>query len=234
MIITAIVRTHNEKRNLEPFVAAYHDWVDHILIQDDESDDYQYIYDVLDKYSKTLVDIYDGERIERGEISRAKQHIQLNELIEWAESLGSDWIIMDDCDSVPNADLREQGKEILTQCLVDFVYVSRLYLYKDEGYFPKMSMPNGEWAQGLWAWKANKDFRFLDRGDKPQGFKRPKPDNILRLLPPYILIHKPWPTDDVIAEKRIRYTAIYGKDYEKFDPKESSGKLEPLPEWCKL
>lgn len=228
MKISVIVRTYNEQENLPLFIDSYIDWVDHILISDDWSENVEYLFDLP---KKVWVSFYTGTRIEREQITRAKQHTQLNGLIRWAEHIGSDWIIMDDCDSIPNVHLIQNGKEIMKSCEKDFIYAIRLYLYKNDGWFPKLSKPNGEWAHGIWAWKANKEFRFIDNDDGPQKFDRPDEDNILKLDCPYALIHSPWKNDQVIAEKRFRYTQIYGKEYSNFDPIKIGGALQPLPEW---
>ena len=229
MKITVIIRTYNEQENLPKFIEAYIDWVDLILVQDDWSEDVDYLFDLP---KKVRVSFYTGERIERDKITRAKQDIQLNGLIQWAEHLESDWIIMDDCDCLPNKHLRLGGRHILENCDRDYVYVPRLYLYKDQGHFPKLVKPNGDWAYSLWAWKARKGFEFLENGDNGQkAMKVNEKDRYEVGVPPYCLLHDPWPNDTVIAEKRFRYSQIYGDEYKEFDPLKFGGKIEPLDEW---
>ena len=124
---------------------------------------------------------------------------------------------------------------LLEQCDKDFVYVPRLYLYKDEGHFPKLSKNNGNWMYSLWAWRASQGFKFLENGDNGQKAQEVKETCRYNVdTPPYCLLHEPWPDDATIAEKRFRYSQIYGKQYENFNPIKFGGSLEPLPEWAKL
>ena len=96
--IVVIVRTHNEQKNLNRFVLAYYDWVDRILVEDDESSNNTYLLDIKERYGdKVFVRYYNGQRVERNGVSRAIHHKQLNGLIEWAEECNTDWIIHDDC-----------------------------------------------------------------------------------------------------------------------------------------
>jgi glycosyltransferase involved in cell wall biosynthesis len=233
MNISVIVRIHNEERNLEKFVKAYHDWVDHIFIQDDNSDSEDYIWNVIDEYPKTKLDFYDDKRIvtSNKNVTRAYHHIQLNQLIDSAKQVESDWIILDDCDSVPNKHLREGGRQIIEACPLDFVYVTRITFYKDLGYFPEFSTPKGSTGHCLWAWRANKGFRFIDNGCNAQRFDRIDSKRIYKLNPPYVLLHYPWPSDEVILQKRERYTAIYGEEYSRFDPLMFAGKLDKKIPW---
>lgn len=228
MKIVVIVRIYNEQHNLPAFIDAY-DWADTILIQDDWSDDDEYLYGLP---KKCKVSYYTGERIERPELTRAKQHIQLNSLIRWAEHLEADWIISDDCDSLPNVALIRDGRKILESCKRQFIYTTKFHLYKDKGYFPNLSNIEGKWQHALWAWKTESYFRFKDAGDRPQNFDRPEENNILRLpIPPYVMLHRPWYDDDIIKDKQIRYTSIYGDEYKNFNPLHFGGTLKELPKW---
>ena len=233
MIISVIVRVHNEERNLERFVRAYHDWVDYIFIQDDESDDKTYLLDIEQKYPKAVVENYDGKRIIRETVTRAVQHIQLNQMIAWAENKNSDWIIMDDCDSIPNKTLRLGARQLIESCEKPFIYAPKLTFYKDQGWCPKFSMPHGKWATAIWAWKAKRGFEFIDNGERSQTFDPIDEKDKLRIYPPYATLHYPWPDDNVIIQKRIRYTEIYGMAYSKFDPLNFAGPVDKnIPEWA--
>jgi hypothetical protein len=46
-------------------------------------------------------------------------------------------------------------------------------------------------------------------------------------------MHFPWVDDEIIEIKRRRYAAIYGEEYENFDPKRFGGNLLRPPEWLK-
>ena len=113
MVITVIVRVKNEERNLEKFVKCYHDWVDHILVQDDNSDSLDYLFDIEDNYPKVKVNYVPVTQFKVGKVSRGYQDAQLNTLIFAAECLGSDWIIMDDCDCTPNEILQKDIRGLL-------------------------------------------------------------------------------------------------------------------------
>lgn len=77
MKIVVIVRTYNEEKNLPDFITAY-DWADCILVQDDWSDNPDYLFDLP---KNVRVSFYTGERIVRDELTRAKQDVQLNSMI---------------------------------------------------------------------------------------------------------------------------------------------------------
>jgi len=232
MIISVIVRTHNEERNLERFVRAYHDWVDYIFIQDDESDDRDYLLDVFSKYEKTILSFYKGERIIRRTVTRAYHHIQLNQLINLAEWVESDWIIMDDCDSIPNKHFRDDGREIIESCEKDAIYLTRINFYKDGRHFPEFSSPGGNPGYCLYAWRGDKGFKFLDNGFHGQKFNPLEDEQKCKIGPPYVTLHYPWPDDEAITMKRKRYTEIYGFEYSNFDPLNFAGKLEKPPEYA--
>lgn len=88
------------------------------------------------------------------------------------------------------------------------------------------------WQHALWAWRTKTNFRFEPNGDGSQTFNPPKTEHIYRLpIPPYTTLHHPWVDDTIIAEKRKRYTAIYGELYKDFDPLDFGGCLEELPKW---
>jgi len=232
MIISVIVRTHNEERNLNRFILGYYNWVDYILVQDDQSDNIDYIINAVETYSpKVQFGTYSDKRMGSGDISRAYHHIQLNQLIDWAEELNSDWIIMDDCDCFPNRILKNGARELLENCEKDFIFATRVYFYKDGGFLSNFCSSGGVWQQGIWAWKANKEFRFIDDGARPQKFDPISDERILRIKPPLSLLHFPWPDNEVINEKRKRYSAIYGSVYNNFDPLRFGGKLLPPEDW---
>ena len=223
MKITVIVRTHNEERNLERFVDSY-PWADKILIQDDKSANKDYLIDIFTKNELRVgLRFYNGRRLERNGVSRAIHHVQLNSMIDWAEEIGTDWIIYDDCDCFPTKNLTKDGRKLIEISHRDFIYATRYYLYKDMGYAPKMS-PDGS----LWAWRANKGFRFLPLDDKPQTVD--EPDSVWNFHgTTFALLHNPWPDDETIARKMDFYSKLY--DRPSSHPRDHIGEVIPLERW---
>jgi len=227
-MIVVIVRTHNEERNLNKFILAYYDWVDRILVYDDSSDDVEYLINAREQYKdKVRLQFYDNElpRIEGDGVSRAEHYVQLNYMIAWAESLGATWIIHDDCDCVPVKELQELGREFLDLCHTDFMFVTRYYLYKDQGYAPGMS-PDAS----LWAWKTSTGFRFKEVPGNPQTFD-PLPNyrvwNFHNTA--YALLHRPWPDEETIQRKMDFYKRLYG--HVAIHPADYIGDIVPLESW---
>jgi len=232
MRITATVRTKNEEKNLRRFVESYQ-WADNVLIMDDFSDDETYLNEVVSEFENAQWKQFPGKRVAKEGITRAPHGNHINALFDWAEEIGTDWIIFDDCDCFPNKLFRSSAREIIEACKQDFIYLVRIYLYKDKGYFPYMSKPAGEWEASAYAFRANQGFRFSVDESLPyiQTFVRPDESYVLRLMPPYCLIHCPWPDDEAIAIKRDRYSRTYGERYSRFDPLNFAGELDNLEVW---
>lgn len=234
MKITLILRTYNEEKNIERICIGYH-WVDQILIADGGSDDKT--VELAGRFSHVQVRAFSPIiRLKNG-YARNPHGEHLNFLIDWATAEGADWIIHDDADCFPNYMVKEQGRAIMEKVKYDFIYITRLYLWKNLGHFPKLSHPvkKKRYEPSLWAWKTSSGFRF--RTDTtPQQHQQfaflPDESKILRLMPPYCLLHCPWQDDEMI-EHKLKFYRESGEVKNMKHPLEYAGDVEPLPEWAR-
>ena len=231
MKIIAIVRTLNEQKNIGRFLMSYRNIADEVLIADGGSEDNT--VKIAKQFSYARVREFDEKKKMQNELWRNPEAEHLNFLVEWAEERNADWILMDDCDCVPNVEIQRDFRNYIIKKPVDkFLYAVRLYIYKDEGHLSGLSIAKDEtWMSSLWGWKANIGLRFFNT-DMAYSFKpEPKSDQILELLPEYCLLHYAWPDDEEIKRKMDFYH-LSGQIPDIMHPLKYGGKLEPLPEWA--
>ncbi|KKK75622.1 hypothetical protein LCGC14_2871880, partial [marine sediment metagenome] len=160
----------------------------------------------------------------------------INFLIDWASAEGADWIIFDDCDGVPNRLLQKRGREYLEESNCGYALAVRIYFWGSDQWFPELSKDRaGSWMAGLWAWRANKDLRADEANPWKHGFNRLFPlgvsdKDVLGILPPAALIHRPWPTEEKAQEKLEFYKGT-GQHPGMQHPKIFGGRSEPIVEW---
>ena len=120
---------------------------------------------------------------------------------------------------------------------LDYVYVTRMYLWKNEGHFPKLCTSKaGEYTPGLWAWNKKSCLRFrADRISSTESHQElcfiPPDDKVMKLMPPYALIHCPWQTEEMV-ERKLAFYRLSGQIKNMQHPLHFGGPLEPLPDWC--
>lgn len=235
MKIFVLLRTRNEEENVERFCKAY-SWADKILLADGGSTD-----GTLEKASKfPNVEIrnYSVFMKMRNGYIRTPHGSHLNFLIDWAFiENDADWVIQDDCDCFPNYKVKEDARRLMETTDKDFIYITRLYLWKDEGHFPQLAMPSGDYTPSLWAWR-KKYPRLRFRADRVAEYKShqefvfiPEEKDILKLAPPYALLHCPWQTDEMVGRK-LKFYRESGQIEKMEHPLNFGGRLEPLPEWA--
>ena len=232
MKIVVIVRTRDEEHNIDRFLKSYW-WADQILIADACSDDNT--VPIAQTYPNVLVRTFDKFiPMEQG-LKRSPQGDHLNFLNDWAKEERADWIILDDCDCVPNKNLQEEGREILAECEFEFAYAVRLYLWKNNKYFPKMSEPikKGKSETSLWAWKAYSQMTFLNAANTYTFHPRPKLRERLNIQFPSCLLHFSW-VDEKALEKKLNYYRQSGQHPTIQHPLEHAGALKDLPEWAEV
>lgn len=225
MIIT-ICRTLNEKRNIERFCEEYSKISDRILICDGGSEDNT--IELAQAFDKVSV-IPFRRRVYKDSIWRNPHGKHINFMIGWAKKAGAEWIIFDDCDSVPNKHLKEVIPPEFSNPALNVLMVKRLYLYKDGEYFPRMS----DAGLGLWAWRASVSVRAST--EDPWNHHMEIPDHAARgsIIEPRVLLHYSWPDDEEIRRKAAFYKIA--KDMEiDWNPVAFGGGLAPIPEWAIL
>ena len=136
MAIITVCRTLNEERNIELFCKEHSKIADTILICDGGSEDRT--IELAERFKKVQVVPF-TKKVHKGAFWRNPHGLHLNFMFDWAIDEGAEWIIYDDCDSVPNKYLKETLPKYFTSSAYDTIMVRRLYLYKDEGHFPQMS-----------------------------------------------------------------------------------------------
>lgn len=231
MDVITVCRTLNESANIERFCTEYSKFTDAILIMDGGSED-----DTVEKamgFEKVIVAGY-YDRVYRDTIWRNPHGVHINRMIDWARKLGAEWVIFDDCDSLPNKTLKENFYIHANNPDCNVVGVKRLYLYKDQGYFPGMNSPNGF---ARWAWRTSVEIR-ADESD-PWAHTMIYPDDTLihqiDMDLPACLLHYTFPDDEEIERKRAFYTiAKKIPPHGDWNPLQIGGEIEPLPEWAVL
>lgn len=233
MKTVVIVRTRDEERNIERFCSAY-TWADKVLIADANSVDRT--RELAKKFSNVEVRIFDNKKELQNGYSRNVHSDQINFLIDWAHEEQADWILFDDCDCWPNKILRESLPAILETTTFDYVFAVRLYLYKDEGHFPRLAQPikAGVWETSLYGWRTTTGMRCLPDDDQcHQQFNfHPDKDKRENIMPPMCLLHNPWQDDEMI-DKKLNFYRESGLIPGMLHPMEIGKRiLEPLPEWA--
>lgn len=231
MKIVATVRTLNEAQNIDRFCKSY-SWADKILIADGGSKDGTKIH--ASKYKNVIIRDFQKTVEMKNGYRRNPHGEHLNFLIDWAADIGADWIIQDDCDCVPNAELINNARKILESTQMDFVFATRIYLWENIGYFPSMSKDNnGNWTPGLWAWRVSANFRFLEN-TPPQEHQRPawmpEDSRVEKLLPPLALLHNPWQNEKMV-ERKLKYYRESGEVANMTHPLIANGKVDALLDW---
>lgn len=238
MKICVLVRTRNEEQNIARFCDGYK-WADAVLVADGGSRDKT--VEIARSYENVKVRDYDVFVEMDNGIKRNPHGSRCNFLIDWAFiDEKADWVIFDDCDCFPNKTLRENARTVISESNQKYIFVTRLYLWKDEGHFPKLAQPikSGTWEQSLWAWRSDSGLRFrADRVSKEESHQelsfRPPLEETLKLEPPYALLHCPWQTDEMV-ERKLAFYRLSGQIPTMLHPLEFGGAVEPLPEWASL
>lgn len=227
MGIITVCRTLNEERNIELFCEEYSKISDRILIVDGGSEDKT--IELAEGFDKVKVATF-APRVYRDDIWRNPHGLHLNYMFYWAIAEGAEWIIYDDCDSVPNAHLKKAVPEYFKNPNVDSIMVRRLYIYKNEGHFPKMT----EAGSAKWAWRANIKVRASETDPWNHHMKFRGGGTSVRIETPCCLLHHSWPDDEEIERKAAFYRiAKKMPEHQKWHPNVFGGKMEALPEYAK-
>lgn len=237
MKIIVCVRTKNEEINIEKFCQSY-TWADRILIADANSSDKT--VELASKFDTVSIRNYNITVPMDNGLTRSPHGAHLNFLIDWAFlEEGADWIIMDDADCFPNSFVKENARTLLETTVNSFVYITRLYLWKNMGHFPDLAKPNGskDYVPSLWAWNKNAGLRFRTDKDTQRDVHQelsfiPDESQILKLMPPYALLHCPWQTDEMV-QRKLDFYRFSGEVKNMLHPTAFGGEVEPLPDWAK-
>jgi glycosyltransferase involved in cell wall biosynthesis len=229
MKVVTMCCTLNEERNIERYCEVYSRFSDRIVICDGGSTDKT--VEIAESFKKVKVVHFD-EILSIGGFPWNPKGAQHALAYATARDESPDWIIADECDSVPTLPLQEGIRALLrTREQLDVIGVMRLYVLGKEEFFPKMSL-GGFYG---WAHRANK----VDGGYKANDsfvhrrLNFPKPNTWRNVNPPFALLHFGWPDTETADFKTERYRAVgilppHGKAVPA-----NAGAPERLPRWAK-
>ena len=227
MKIVVAVRCRNEEANIERFLRGY-DFADSIVVSDGGSTDNS--VSLLKRNGKVILHHFTEKETVNGETWNPDAS-HMNFVLDKAKELEPDWLIFDDMDCVPTAELRQVARGVFQDVyeLQDYqVDAFRLYLWGDTEYFPYMNRDFDESYRSLWAWQPkHRDIRADDlvRHGTLVGLSE---KNTFKLKVPYALLHRSW-SPETIDRKVARYNAL---GLHMDHPLSFAGKPEPLPLWA--
>lgn len=223
MNIVVAVRCYNEKDNIERFLRAY-DFADHIVVSDGGSDDGS--IEMLKAHPKVRLFHYDNFEVVSGQRWNPDA-LHINFVLSAAKNFEPDWLIMDDMDDIPNAELKRTAREILESCDKVQVNAFRLYMWGEKEYFPKMNNHFDTIYKSLWAWQpAQIDIR-ADEAVR-HGTIIGITEDYYGIDLPKCLLHYSWHPDTIEAKIR-RYNKLR---LPMNHPLNFAGKPEPIPDWA--
>ena len=242
-MIIVTVRTLNEENNITPFILAYENIADKILVADGGSeDDTLASLALLTKHHDVDVRHFTERTEMENGYWRNNDADHINFLVDWAKEYEPDWIIHDDCDSRPNSMLCRHGRFFLEQTDKNVVMTCRVYLFGEDRHFPHMMhlkpVEADNYMTSLWAWRPSTGLWFDDLppaytvmlGEKIAGDLH-ETEEVLDLMPPYGLLHYTWEDEEQIAAK-IKVYKESGLIPHQKHPLQFAGPLKPLPEWA--
>ena len=226
MKIIATLKSRDEEKNIRNAIESYHDWVDRILLADGGSEDET--IKIAQEYPKVSVRNFTEKYYREDGSWRNHEGRHLNFLFDWAADAGADWIIHDDCDSVPNNRLKRDGRTIIENAATEIICICRLYVYGKDQHFREMAFMKDRWETSLWAWRTG----VIKAEDTQRHFTINGMERLSRLSlypPQYCIRHHFAPDEETIMKKVNDYkieapTAVH--------PKVIYGEPEPLPDWA--
>lgn len=240
MKIVVAVRTRNEIDNIERFCWSYQD-ADMILVADGGSVDDT--VETAKRFSNVKVRNFTEEiQMENG-YTRNNDSDHTNFLIQWAKEEQADYVLNDDCDSVPNYLLRKDFRQIVEETDADYLMAVRIYMWKSEQHFPYMAKPgkdNKDWEASLWGWRGNQDlktvnvppaFTFQIGNRHVYDFRNDAKTR--EIFPPHCLLHYSWRSSEQVDAKIQRYRES-GLIPSMMHPLQFAGPLEELEDWMRI
>ncbi len=229
MRVSVLCCTLNEERNIERYCEVYSRFADNIIICDGGSTDRT--VEIANRYKKVRVVIF-KELLNFAGFAwnpKCEQHNFAYDAIMEDEP---DWIITDECDSIPTLALQKGARALMKAGTKDVIGVRRLYIFGEDKYFTTLSNP-----QHFFGWAHQPD--AIDGRYDPEeikGLKRPafsRPDAWLQLPSPHALLHYGWPDEETVEFKTKRYHATGRLPSHGNAIPSRAGAPVPLPEWAK-
>jgi len=236
--IVVVARTRNEERNIANFCQGY-SFADLILVADGGSEDGTAW--IASQFPNVQVEYY-PVKLFQGEIWINPEVEHYHFLFNWAMEENPDWIITDDCDCRPNKLLRENARHLLETTECSLAFATRLYIWGADNlrhgveaqHFPALAKPgkHKQWEPSLWAFRREVPIKPNDGSpwEHFRGFTIPEIPR-LNLMPPYCLLHFPWPDEEAVKQKQ-EFGRLTGWTPNMLHPLEFGGPLKDCPEWA--
>jgi glycosyltransferase involved in cell wall biosynthesis len=232
--IYTILRTRNEEKNLDRFICSYLlAGVDKILIADGGSTDDT--VSIAKNYWMSGVEVrnYTDRVYGLNGLWRNGEGKHLNYLIDWALGDGADWVILQDCDCVPNKLLQESlRREIeFAECdSLKVIQATLIYMYGQDQYFPELNKP----GPSLYAWHKDSGIRFseVDPWNVDLVSQEPIKRGTFDIPLPACCLHYFCPDPETMVAKHNFYKNS-GQQPSHLLPTESCGPLESIQDWMR-
>lgn len=226
MKVVVCARSLNEERNIERFSRAYGAFADEIVLVDGGSTDGTVT--LARRLPKMVVSTF-GERVYSGKSWRNPHGLHINACIQGAIDRGADWIIFDDVDCVPTVALQQEARTILETTHQHSVFLYRMYIYKDDSWFPRMNWP----GKSLWAWRADFPIRASVGDPRQHMMNFPRGMSVRELGYPLSCMHYFAESEETIAKKIDFYAKNEELVMEHPLATPAFGPLELLPLWAR-
>ena len=228
MKIVTMCCTRNEERNIERYCEVYSRLSDRILICDGGSTDNTVA--LAEKFEKVQV-VHFKETINYDGYEwnpKGKQH---NFAYKAVMEYEPDWIITDECDSIPTISLQEAARSLMGTSIPDVIGAMRIYVVGEDDFYPKLSLG------GFFGWAHRPGKVDSSYGEEtPRGLRRknfPHPDVWRNINPPHALLHYGWPDEQTVEFKTKRYRATGGLPPKGTAIPTNAGAPMSLQEWAR-
>jgi len=140
-MIIACVRTLNEELHIERFCRYYSEIADRIIVSDGGSFDRTLA--IASRFPKVTFAPYPWIIVsDNGRVRRNPEGEHRNFVVKAAIEAGASWVVLDDCDSVPNKAARDGFYDVI-KFADDNGYVvlnmRRIYMWGTTEWFPELS-----------------------------------------------------------------------------------------------
>ena len=232
--IFVMLRTRNEESNIARFLSHYPpENADKILLSDGLSTDRT--VEIAKTYPNTYFNPFSKVVYGKNGIYRQPEGEHFMYVNKWAREEGAtdeDWLLWDDCDSVPTEAMVRDFRKIFDEADQQgklAIFAFHIYIWGDKEYFPAMNLP----GPICYAWKVKANVTW-DESTQWGVIQRNIPAPHLRhnIRNPYALLHYFCPTEE-IAQKKYEF-------YKKSEMMtgivpilEMGGPRMPLESWMK-